>query len=212
MSYKLYLDGVLMPITPSKMTLKISNQNKAAMLINGEEINQLCSAGLSEVSFELLLPQISYPFANGRARSVSYYLSLLERLKTDKKPFQFILNRGEYHYTNLTVSLESYEIAEDASDGFDSRVRVSLKQYRTYGTKRVTLTDSGQGAVTQARNAYTAPAVSEYTVKKGDCLWNIAKKYLGNGGRYKEIYALNRDKIVNPNLIYEGQVLTLPVS
>lgn len=48
------------------------------------------------------------------------------------------------------------------------------------------------------------------TVKSGDCLWNIAKKQLGNGADYTKIYNLNKDKIKNPNLIYPGQVLTLP--
>lgn len=47
-------------------------------------------------------------------------------------------------------------------------------------------------------------------MKKGDCLWNIAKLFLGDGSRWREIYNLNTDKIVNPNLIYPGQVLTLP--
>ena len=39
---------------------------------------------------------------------------------------------------------------------------------------------------------------------------NIAKKQLGNGADYTKIYNLNKDKIKNPNLIYPGQVLTLP--
>lgn len=49
-----------------------------------------------------------------------------------------------------------------------------------------------------------------YTVKKGDCLWNIAKKYYGNGAQYTKIYNANKGKIKNPNLIYPGQVLTIP--
>lgn len=49
-----------------------------------------------------------------------------------------------------------------------------------------------------------------YTVKSGDCLWRIAQNLLGKGSRYTEIYNLNRDKIKNPNLIYTGQVLTIP--
>lgn len=221
MAYKMYLDGVLMPITPSKVTMKINNQNETATLINGEEINVLKDPGLTDVSFDLLLPQVSYPFANNK-RKASYYLSLFKELKNSKAPFQFILNRkkpggGKWHYTNLTVSLESYQIIDDASDGFDVTVKVELKQYRSYGTKTVTIaepTTSSETATASvqeaARDTSSAPAASTYTVVSGDCLWNIAKKYLGNGSRYTEIYNLNKDKISNPNLIYPGQVLTLP--
>lgn len=50
-----------------------------------------------------------------------------------------------------------------------------------------------------------------YTVKSGDCLWNIAKKYYGNGADYTKIYNANKGVIGgNPNLIYAGQVLTIP--
>jgi len=45
-------------------------------------------------------------------------------------------------------------------------------------------------------------------VVKGDTLWHIAKKYLGNGARYPEIAKLNNIK--NPNLIYPGQVFKIP--
>ena len=52
--------------------------------------------------------------------------------------------------------------------------------------------------------------VRTYIVVKGDCLWKIAEKFLGDGRRYIEIYNLNRDKIKNPDLIYVGQELILP--
>lgn len=222
MAYKLYMAGTLMPITPSKVTVKINNQNKTMTLINGEEINILKAAGLSDVSFELVLPQVSYPFSNGGAQSAAYYLSLFERLKVSKTPFQFILNRqkpggGMFHYTNLTVGLETYEITDDAGEGFDMKVKINLKQYRAYGTKTVTVQPASTPATKPTatveppkRETSQAPKQSTYTVKSGDCLWNIAKKYLGDGSRYNEIYNLNKDKIKNPNLIYAGQVLTLP--
>lgn len=222
MAYTMYLGGVLMPITPSKVKVKINNQNDTLTLINGEEINILKEPGLTDVSFDLLLPQVSYPFTNGGAQSADYYLSLFERLKTSKQPFQWILNRSmpsgrRLFYTNLTVGMEDYQITDDAEEGFDITVTVSLKQYRYYGTKTVTI----QPATTQTatptatveqpqRETTQAPKQSTYTVKSGDCLWNIAKKYLGDGSRYNEIYNLNKDKITNPNLIYAGQVLTLP--
>lgn len=222
MAYTMYLDGVIMPITPSKVKVKINNQNETLTLINGEEINILKEAGLTDVSFDLLLPQVSYPFTNGGAQSADYYLSLFERLKTSKQPFQFILNRSmpsgkRLFYTNLTVGMEDYQITDDAEEGFDITVTVSLKQYRHYGTKTVTIqpatttTETPTATVEQPqRETSQAPQQSTYTVKSGDCLWNIAKKYLGDGSRYTEIYELNKDKITNPNLIYPNQVLTLP--
>ena len=222
MAYTMYLDGVLMPITPSKVKVKINNQNDTLTLINGEEINILKEPGLTDVSFDLLLPQVSYPFTNGRAQSADYYLSLFERLKTSKQPFQFILNRSmpsgrRLFYTNLTVGMEDYQITDDAEEGFDITVTVSLKQYRHYGTKTVKVQPAPAPAETPTatveqpqRETSQAPQQTTYTVKSGDCLWNIAKKYLGDGSRYNEIYNLNKDKITNPNLIYAGQVLTLP--
>ena len=46
-----------------------------------------------------------------------------------------------------------------------------------------------------------------HTVAHGDTLWAIAKKYLGNGSRYKEIVSLNGLK---SNVIYSGMKLKIP--
>ena len=111
----------------------------------------------------------------------------------------------------------------------DLTVSIKLKQYRDYGTRLVKVisttgsvstggvgsensSSSGTNIVTveDKRNDDSAPNVKTYTVVRGDCLWNIAKRYLGNGARYTEIYNLNKDKIQSPNLIYPGQVLILP--
>lgn len=222
MAYKMYLAGVLMPITPAKVKMKIGNQNQTLTLIGGEEINILRSATLTDVNFDLLLPQVPYPFTNGEVQAAEYYLGLLERLKTSKKPFQWILNREHPNgkplfYTNLTVALEDYQITDDVEEGFDIVVSVSLKQYRQYGTKMVSMQQTGTGTGTPTavieqpkRETRTAPQNTTYTVKNGDCLWNIAKKQLGDGSRYTEIYELNKDKIKNPNLIHAGQDLVLP--
>ena len=46
-----------------------------------------------------------------------------------------------------------------------------------------------------------------HTVTHGDTLWAIAKKYLGDGNRYKEIVSLNGLK---SNVIYSGMKLKIP--
>ena len=48
-------------------------------------------------------------------------------------------------------------------------------------------------------------------VQKGNSLWRIARKTLGGGVFYIEIYKNNLRKIKNPNLIYPGQVFNIPI-
>ena len=44
-------------------------------------------------------------------------------------------------------------------------------------------------------------------MQKGDCLWNICKKELGDGTKHQEI--AQKNGITTPNLIYLGQVIEL---
>lgn len=56
------------------------------------------------------------------------------------------------------------------------------------------------------------PTEINYTVVRGDNLWNIAKKsqHYGNGFAWTMIYKANRDKIKDPDLIYPKQVFKIP--
>jgi hypothetical protein len=47
-------------------------------------------------------------------------------------------------------------------------------------------------------------------VVHGDSLWNIARARYGNGFRHTLIYGANKDQIRDPDLIYPGQVFSLP--
>jgi nucleoid-associated protein YgaU len=51
-----------------------------------------------------------------------------------------------------------------------------------------------------------------YTVEAGNSLWTIARKAYGNGTQYTVIFGANKQHIRDPNLIYPGQVITLPKS
>lgn len=49
-----------------------------------------------------------------------------------------------------------------------------------------------------------------HTVVKGDTLWEIAQKTLGDGSRYQEIFEANKPMLKDPDKIYPGQVLRIP--
>lgn len=50
-----------------------------------------------------------------------------------------------------------------------------------------------------------------HTVQSGDNLSAIAQKYLGKASRYPEIFEANKPMLKDPDKIYPGQVLRIPV-
>ena len=197
-------------------------------------------AGLTEISFDLLLPNTKYPFAiyKSEFQNAKYFLDEIEKLKVNNEPFQFIVTRtfpnGKMLFdTNMKVSLEDYTIREDREEGFDVIVSVKLKQYKDFGTKTCTVTFPSKQTTTTPTT--TKPKVTTkttrktktvknktYKVKSGDCLWNIAKKFYGNGSKWKKIYNANKSTIEkaakkhgrksssNGHWIYPGTKLTIP--
>ena len=223
MAYYFYLGNVLLPIPPSKLELKISINNKTYDLINYSQINVLKNPGLSSLEFEVVLPNTKYPFAmyKNNFQNAKYYLGVLENLKVNRSAFQFIVvrkfpNGKDIFNTNIKVALEEYTITDTTEEGFDTKVKIKLKQYKEYSTKKVQVTikqyrpPAVTRTVTTNNTAVAKPSGQNYTVKRGDCLWNIAKRFYGNGAKYTTIYNANRSKIRNPNLIYPGQVLWIP--
>lgn len=218
--YDFYMGNCLLPVTPETMQIKINNANKQVTLMDEGEINILKKAKLTDIEFKCMIPQVKYPFAKYRSgfQDAGYYLNQFESLKNSRKPFQFIVSRHlpygkTLFHTNMKVTLETYEIKENAKNGFDLTVKIKLKQYREYGTKtvKITMQASKPKAVQSSSRPAKETAAQTYTVVKGDCLWNIAKRFYGSGAKYTLIYNANKSVIGgNPNLIYPGQVFTIP--
>ncbi|MFK7943165.1 MAG: peptidoglycan-binding protein LysM [Paracoccaceae bacterium] len=69
----------------------------------------------------------------------------------------------------------------------------------------------GIAAVDEAVAVPDAGDAVFHTVEKGDTLWAISTKTLGNGARYEEIFEANKPMLSHPDKIYPGQVLRIPV-
>lgn len=229
--YRVYVDDLLLPVPPSKLELSIQNRNKTMDLVSGGQINLLKTPGLSEVKFTAILPNQPYHFAmyEGGYRNAHSYLDKLEALKVNRKSFPLrVLRMGPggdlvMDNTSLTVSLEDYSILEDADQyGLDMAVDLTFKQFQPYGTKTYVLSGDTSATEVKQRDVVLTAGQTSYTLQEGDTLYSVAKKTLGDGAKWTEIYDLNKDVIEeaakkdgladsnNGNIVYAGTVLKIP--
>ena len=106
------------------------------------------------------------------------------------------------YLSSMTYTDEEEDKADDLQLTFDDRERKWLGDWLKI-TPTVVRTTKQVSKEVQQEN------VINYTVKKGDTLWAIAKQYLGSGTKYPQIASENNIK--NPNLIYPGQVFKITV-
>lgn len=81
--------------------------------------------------------------------------------------------------------------------------------------KAVLIAGNVQGVAGVTADQMQAPPqtgkVEYYVIQSGDTLSAIAKKFLGNASAYPKIFEANREVIKDPNLIYPGQKIRIPL-
>ena len=106
----------------------------------------------------------------------------------------------------LTRSNGGASSSSVASSGSSEK---STTKKSTTTKKKVSKKKSYSTSRNSQRKSYAAVSGSKITVRKGDTLSELAAKHRVDGG-WKAIYAANRDRIDNPNLIFIGQVIRVP--
>lgn len=220
--YKMYLSNVLVPVMPKEIKIKVGNRNKTIDLANEGEVNLLKSPALTEIEFELMLPNVEYPFATYRHgfKRAYYYLARMERWKANKKKFSFIVYRNlpngrNLYQTAMKVTLEEYTIKEKADEGADALVSIKLKQWKSYGTKvaKISKNKNKNGCIAVIENLRIAKEIklpTTHKVTKKDTIWLLAKKYYNDELKYLPIWKANKKQLKNPEDLKPGMVLKIP--
>jgi nucleoid-associated protein YgaU len=72
-------------------------------------------------------------------------------------------------------------------------------------------TEVAATGTTAAEPAAAAAKSEEYVIKSGDTLSKIAKHYYGDASKYMRIFEANQDVISDPNKIFPGQKIHIPM-
>ncbi|WP_170359095.1 LysM peptidoglycan-binding domain-containing protein [Ruegeria arenilitoris] len=98
-------------------------------------------------------------------------------------------------------TLRADEIAPDGT--VVSRIETPFKREATEVLRAAEATDNPEAAE-------DAPPIRSVTVQKGDTLWAISRERFGDGVLYVKLFEANRAAIRDPDLIYPGQIFTIP--
>ena len=107
----------------------------------------------------------------------------------------------------------------DAQSGADGRWTLVPPANIAQGEHRLRIDqmDPARGVVARVELPFQRASVAameagaqRVVVQPRQNLWRIARRAYGQGVRYTEIFAANRDVIVDPAKIYPGQVFTVP--
>lgn len=127
-----------------------------------------------------------------------------------------IAANGTWSATLSQIAPGVYTLRADQLDQdgkVTSRYETPFKRESTESLAAVTAPTSAAptSAAPEATTAITPPP-AVVTVQPGLTLWAIAQQSFGSGTMYVQVFEANKDQIRDPNLIYPGQVFTIPKS
>lgn len=183
-------------------------------IIDVGEVKVPAGSNLESISWSSYLPgegHSSLPFLRGSWQNPKNIQNLFNEWKNDGTPLRIIMTGTPINHDVYLTDFNS-----DYESGYgDYSYDIKFEQKRDIkivSTKVKVATSSGSGGG------------KTHTVKKGDTLWDLARKYYGSGAKYGTIYNANKTIIEatakkygkkssdGGHWIYPGTVLTIPGS
>lgn len=211
LTYNAEKEKIQLPVLPLSFKVKNGSKNDSVNVAGLGEIVIMQSRPALQFSFSSFFPAAKFPGL--QVDHITKPLTLIEKInswKAGKKPVHFIATACGI---NLFCTIEDFSHSEEGGDPGTYQYSITLKEYREITVRQVKVDIPKAVATVQKGEPRVDNTVQPktYTVARGDCLYNIARKFYGNGGQYTKIYDANKGTIGgNPNLIYPGQVLTIP--
>ncbi|MEM6608501.1 MAG: LysM peptidoglycan-binding domain-containing protein [Pseudomonadota bacterium] len=179
------------PAPPSQPSVLISD---------AEGVRVLSTAPVPEAQTEVTLDTISYNTEGGVVLTGRGALDGAVQLYVDNQPVQLapVDEAGGWSTELPNVDPGTYTLRVDqVSTAGDVTSRIETPFLIETPEAIRALPDPGDG-------------ITIHTVQTGNTLWGIAREEYGEGVLYVQVFEANRDQIRDPDLIFPGQVFTLP--
>ena len=217
MSYSVYFKygskKYKLPVNPEEIKRSRELNIETYQVLEEGQVSIPSYCSLEEYSFEAEFPSQDVNYMEpGAEADADYYEKMFRKAQKNKKPIRFIASNDISDDISVKVLVKSVEVVEKAGEEGDKYISLTLLEYKGAGKRYVAVQTPDATEKQEETPLAENPAVTAnktHTVQSGDTLWGIAKKYYGNGSQYQKIVSAN-PSIKNPNLIYPGQVFTIP--
>lgn len=135
-AHEVYLDGRLLPQTPSKITYEYQDETEVVRLANQGNFTIPKWDSPIKISFDFVCTTEKYPFTWDVNYDRKRWTDYLYTIKTERRPIKFAVWR--YHDGNnqsgtfnvgMTVLLTDWSFVEDAEQDSDFIISVTLIEY-----------------------------------------------------------------------------------
>lgn len=202
-----------LPVNPEEVTIRREKQLETINIMNIGEIDFAQGEKVKEITFSSFFPR-EYDPSYCRFSDLPDPQEAMNRLTAwavSKKPVRLMITETIINALVLiSAHTSSFKGGHPGDVYFDLTCR-TWREVKVRTAAEMAASDSIAPGSGQRAQPDTKPKPSVYVVKSGDTLWAIAKRQLGDGGRYGEIYNANIDVIgPSPHLIKPGQRLVMP--
>lgn len=194
------------PINPEQIESTRNADNTDMKIIGIGPATRKGSPGLKSFTIESFFPGTkSYFYTGSSPKTCIDFINKIWESDNTNNTVAKITTIGLPNEINMYFVIDEFNCTNKAGEEEDVYYSLKIKEYKPYGVRKIkktTTSSTARANTNTAKSSSSSSKTNTYTVKKGDCLWNISKACCGNGANWKKLYNLNK-KIIgsNPNLI-----------
>lgn len=167
-------------------------------ILDRGEVQLPAGENLSYFSWESIFPgpgRKNDSLQRGSWKTPKTYQDILDSWRKSGTLLQLVVTGTPI---NHDVYLDDFECSYNGPFGdFEYKISFVVAKSITISTVKKkkpnsSSSSSGSSSSSSKKRTESKSSAKTYTVKKGDTLWSISKRYLGKGSRWREIYKLNK--------------------
>lgn len=201
------------PVLPEEIQISYPDKNDTVYVYGVGEVTIKKHPGAFVMKFSSFFPKEACQGSVKSPKSPKACKEFMEKVMKLETPAKFIFTGSPCRVNTLCTI--KFDINEKAGDTGTIYYDITITEYKKPSVRKIKVKKKNgkkKGkAGKKSKRASTKSKSSRYVVKEHDYLQKISKKFYGTSTQWRKIYNANKKVIGNnPNLIYAGQVLTIP--